>query len=268
MGIGDGFKNLKTWFEKINKTEERRQLKMRLAEEKQNKPTPIMLPLKIMPFKLNPQSIYEAYQPFVVALLQSSSEAVRNYNDRVSMHLHSNDLSLDDIVHFTMRPLGCLINGMINELKGQPDGLIFDDYNGAFSFSNQIARLSDGLFKDMIDFVTIAVKDYYYDRSPSYRKIIFHLEKTLKDKDAILQSDFIKSLHHSMDEHSDHFDQLVRFIISLAAEEGTISKEKEGNTYRIMLISDRSQTKLKKYSTYNFEKYEFLKNLAMKKEGV
>lgn len=265
MKFVEGCSKLKNWFEKINKTEERRQLKKKLAEEKQSRTTQIVLPLKILPFKLNPQLIYESYTPFVISTLQNSSERVRSYNSNVCKHLHSNKLSLDDIVQFTMRPLGCLINGMLNEIKGQPESIIFNDYNGAFSFSNQIARLSDSLFDDMTDFVTLAVKDYYYDRSSYYRKIISYLKEALNGKTSILQSEFIKSLYDTTGEHSDYFDQIVRFVISLAAEAGTLSKEKQGNTYQLMFISDMSQTKLKKYSTYDFEKYEFLKTLAMKK---
>lgn len=265
MKFVEGCNKFKNWFEKINKTEERRQLKKRLAEEKQSRTTQIMLPLKILPFKLNPQLIYESYTPFVISTLQNSSERVRSYNSNVCEHLHSNELSLDDIVQFTMRPLGCLINGMLNEIKGQPEAIIFNDYNGAFSFSNQIARLSDSLFKDMTDFVTLAVKDYYYDRSPYYRKIISYLKEALNGRTSILQSEFIKSLYDIAGEHDEYFDQIVRFVISLAAEAGTLSKEKKGNTYQLMFISDMSKTKLKKYSTYDFEKYEFLKTLAMKR---
>lgn len=234
MGIGDGFKNLKTWFEKINKTEERRLLRERLAEErkrrKENQGTPTQN------LKARACSIYEIYKPGVTKILHSGSVATQEYIDAVYSYFQSSTHDIDEVISFTMRPLNCLAAGMECELQKESELDIFNNYVGAVSFARQIDKMSKGLFLDMTSFVVSAVNDYYFHRSRDYQKYKKRLLSETRFQESVTQSDFIrKQADQEGVEDKSYFAQYVRFLIDRMVDEGILSKTKKGNSYQLTI---------------------------------
>ena len=163
MGIGDGFRNLKAWFEKINKTEERRLLRERMAEERKLRKEKQSTPIRNL--KAQACWIYEFYKPGVTKILHSDSVATQEYIDAVYSYFQASAHDIDEVINFTMRPLNCLASGMECELQKESELDIFNNYVGAVSFARQIDKMIKGLFSDMTSFVISAVNDYYFHRS-------------------------------------------------------------------------------------------------------